>query len=285
MKRSPIGFLIGMTMISGHVYPQSETPRHEESPVKFDITFNDPERAYELFYPSLSDHFRAAGTDWARHLDIEHPVTIEILVNFDDIPTACGGSMHSVLHSKEGDIETYEQSVAAELRTGIDPNGSHPDMSVTLGIRNLLDGTWWFDPDPYARLETIPEGKLDAYSTILHEFGHALVYNGWREHNHGALPGDYQSVFDSKVIELGGTLYFAGLNAMNLYGGPVPLTSGNIYHLGNKDPLPGEDLLEELMNGVRDKKEWRRYISSHDLAILKDCDLPVKIDSIVLATR
>ena len=34
------------------------------------------------------------------------------------------------------------------------------------------------------------------------------------------------------------------------YGGPVPLTYGNIAHLANNEPRPGSDLLEELMNGV-----------------------------------
>lgn len=244
--------------------------------ITFAVTFDDPEGAYAAYYDDLEAQITAAGEDWVRHLVAPRDVSIEVLVHFADIYTAHGGSLRSVFRVRDGGADVYEQGVAAEVRTGIDANGEEPDASITVGIGNLIDGRWWFDPDPYLRTTPVPEDRIDAYSTFLHELGHVLAYNGWRRYADGELPGGYASTFDTFIESDGENQYFAGPEAMAVYGGPVPLTFGNIFHVANRAPRPGSDLLDELMNGVADRRGWRRYISALDLAVLTDVGLPVR---------
>jgi hypothetical protein len=107
---------------------------------------------------------------------------------------------------------------------------------------------------------------------LLHEIGHGLGFNGWRDWTTGALPADYMSTYDQWVFLEDGIPYFGGPSASAVYGGPVPLTAGNLMHYGNQFPLPGWDLVENigLMNGVQNRSGFRREISELDLAILQD---------------
>ena len=62
---------------------------------------------------------------------------------------------------------------------------------------------------------------------------------------------------------------------MNLYGGPVPVTFGNVAHIGNDSSRPGSDLIPDLMNGVVFFRGTRYDISPLDLAIVADTGLTV----------
>src|SRR6202022_4978727 len=87
---------------------------------------------------------------------------------------------------------------------------------------------------------------------LTHEFGHIFGFNGNRNRSTGQLLSNAESTFDTLVIFLNNLPYFTGSNAQNLYGGPVPLTVGNIYHVGNQSG-PGAELATypaDLMNGV-----------------------------------
>ena len=79
------------------------------------------------------------------------------------------------------------------------PNGAAADIEFTLGINGYLQQELWFDPSPGTRLIPVPVTQTDAYSVMQHEFGHAFGFNGWRDGNTGALPGDYLSTFDALV--------------------------------------------------------------------------------------
>jgi hypothetical protein len=245
--------------------------------ISFVVTFADPTRAYTEYYDNLSLMVEAAGAAWASNLAPLRDVSIEVEIQFADIVTAHGGSAVSALVAREGGIDLYEQGVASEIRTGRDPNGGDPDATITVGINNLLHGAWWFDPDPANRSTEVPADQLDAFSTILHELGHVLAYNGWRRQVDGSAPDGYQSTYDQHEIFDGQIVYFAGPQATFVHGGPVPLTYSNICHVANRAPRPGDDLLDELMNGVADHRGWRRWISELDRAILADVGLPVRL--------
>lgn len=244
--------------------------------VAFDVSFDDPDGDYADYYDVIAEHIQAAGYAWTQHMVAVRDVSIEVQVHFADIYTAHGGSARSVLRVRDSGMDVYEQGVAAEIRTGIDANKDDPDANITVGIGNLTNGRWWFDPDPWTRETPVPADRIDAFSTFLHELGHAFAYNGWRNSYDGALPGDYESTFDAMCTFDGENNFFVGEHAMEVYGGPVPLTYGNIYHLANQAPRPGDDLLEQLMNGVADHRGWRRYVSDLDLAILADTGLPIR---------
>jgi hypothetical protein len=99
------------------------------------------------------------------------------------------------------------------------------------------------------RTATLPADRIDFVSVAVHETLHALGYQGYRAIERaacGTFPDTYRSRFDSLTrFGAGGdasVLYFVGVNAMSLQGGPVPLTSWgathairdeNFYHVGN----------------------------------------------------
>jgi hypothetical protein len=162
------------------------------------------------------------------------------------------------------------------LRTGVDPNGDAPDIEIVLNPDYLA--SLWFDPNPYARVESVPFDQIDAVSVFLHEFGHAFGFNGWRDGFDGSLSFDFMSTFDQHTAFDGANLWFTGEQASNLYGGPVPVTLGNYGHVGNLSPEPGEDLLPDLMNGIVLFYGGRYEITDLDLAMLADINVPLRED-------
>jgi hypothetical protein len=75
-----------------------------------------------------------------------------------------------------------------------------------------------------------------------------------------------------QIVEGQSVLAFTGPSATALYGGPVPLTVGSYAHLGNPAPLPGTDLIPDLMNGVAFTRGTRYHITPLDLAMLRDLE-------------
>jgi len=241
--------------------------------ITYNFTFDDPGNQFTAFYDEIATNAMAAGVEWATHL--AGNASIEVKVAFDDvIPTATGGSVTSSFVGVSNGFNIFEQGAAAEVRTGIDPNGADPDAIITLGT-NYLVNELWFDPQPTFRTEPIPAGRTDAYSVFLHEFGHIYAFNGFRDPFTGMLPADYASTYDDQIFFDGENFFFLGPFAMAVYGGPVPLTFGNYVHVANLFPRPGEDLLLDLMNGVVFFRDTRYDISPLDLAIFADVGLPL----------
>ena len=136
----------------------------------------------------------------------------------------------------------------------------------------------WFDPDPRTRRARLPkpeEQRLDAYSVILHELGHALGFNGYRDPGTGELPGQHLSSYDRWVERQGKYLFFNGPQARKSYGGPVPLsrTIANYHHFGEPGRAGETRLRKDPMNGFVLEWSQRYEISPLDLAILADCGL------------
>jgi hypothetical protein len=240
--------------------------------ITYDVSFDDPGGAFSSFYEGIVSHARAAGNDWARHL--AGSASLEVLVQFDPaVPTALGGSVGSAIVGSAGPISIVEQGATSELRTGIDPNGTTPDVIFILGS-SFLTNDLWFDPDPAERTALVPIGAVDAMSIFLHEFGHVFAFNGARDPTTGELPGPFESTFDVFTTFENGSFFFTGPRAVGLYGGPVPLTFGNYKHLGNEPPRAGGDLVTDLMNGVSFVRGARYDISDLDLAIFADVGVP-----------
>ena len=241
--------------------------------VMYNVTFNDPAKQFVGFYDNITTNAVAAGTAWGAHLAGD--ASIEVEISFDPtIPTAAGASMTTAFVGISNGINVFEQGAAAEVRTGIDPNGAAPDAVITLGTDYLIDDLW-FDLEPTLRTSPIPDGRVDAYSVFLHEFGHVYAFNGFRDPLTGLLPADYASPYDANVVFDGENFFFVGSSATTVYGGLVPLTYGNYPHVANAFPRPGSDLILDLMNGVVFFRETRYDISLLDLAIFSDVGLPV----------
>jgi hypothetical protein len=248
--------------------------------ITFSVVFTTAAESYPQYLDGLRRSMIAAGNDWATRFQVPHDVSIEVQIDIADIPTANGKSAESVLSETIGGMRLYQQGAAYEILTGEDPNGADPDVEIAFGIDPLsgVDGHYyWSDPDPVTRTATVPNDAVDTVSTCLHELGHALGFNGWRDWSTGELPspGTYCSYYDYMSSTDGSDFFFDGTFAMAEYGSHVPETYGNLAHIGNLSPHPGQDLDLDLMRGTRTLLAHRYSISDVDLAILTDVGLPI----------
>lgn len=276
--------------------------------VSFDASANvltEPERA------QLTSHSQAAGQHWGQMLGISQPRSIEVEIGIADISTANGASLTTAFVGVIQGRNTFEQGVAHELRTGIDPNDGLPDARFNFGL-TYLRNELWFDPDPFARSAPVPQDRTDAMTVVLHEFGHAIAYNGWAD-GLGVPPADFWSPFD-RWMQAGAPTVFQGPVSVAVWGSAPDLTTNNIMHWGNgtarhtsaprRPPVvewhngapvpplvcgelvsmnrqefslqgtPPPGLLSQLMNGVVFFRGERYDISALDLGVLEDVGLP-----------
>lgn len=241
-------------------------------------TVSDPGNLFPTLDATLAYHAELAGETWSQYMPAgKGSIQVEVDIEQVSDNRGGGGSATTQFLKTTHGLSIYEQGAAYEIRTGTDPNGSTPDIYIQLDPDYI--NTLFIDPDPLTRTDPIPHNKTDDMSVFIHELGHALAFNGWRDWTTGALPAsvNYESTFDALVSTVGTVSYFNGADAEGLYGGPVPLTAGNLYHVGNNAPLPGSSLIPDLMNGVVFDYQTRYSISPLDLAVLKDVGLPVSV--------
>ncbi|HJU05286.1 MAG TPA: PEP-CTERM sorting domain-containing protein [Nitrospiraceae bacterium] len=243
----------------------------------FTVSFNDPAGAHSSFYDPIEDNLIAAASDWGQHLPGSPNVAMQ--VNFTNEPTTSGSSVTSSFVRTVSGINVFEQGVAAKLGGASTTVVPGPDAVVNIGT-NYLRNELWFDPLPFDRgVAAVPFNKTDAYSSFLHEFGHIVAFNGWKDPMTGLLPGDFQSTFDEQTSFIGGRPFFVGSNAMEIYGGAVPLSmNAGPGHLGNPFPGPGSELINDAMTGIAFFRGYRYTLSPLDLAILEDVGIALVQD-------
>lgn len=260
------------TLSSEHAVPSAAV----EAPagaIVYHVTFVDPYNSYSSYFPQMEAALQAAGAVWAAHLSGSASIEVEMVMD-DTVPTANGASVTTGFVRNDGTRDIFEPGAAYELRTGSDPNGADPDIRIRVGTQYLLTQLW-FDPDPASRTAVIPPNQIDAISVFTHELGHSFTFNGYTDGMTGAVPPTYEAPFDANVNFDGTNFFFVGSKAVYRYGGPVPLTFGNIFHFGNNAPRPGSDLLPDLMNGVVFYYQTRYYVSGLDLEVARDNGLAV----------
>ncbi|MES2091224.1 MAG: PEP-CTERM sorting domain-containing protein [Pseudomonadota bacterium] len=233
----------------------------------YTLAFNDPLSQGMPYYSDINSNVHAALNQWGSFLAGSADLSIQVNIT-DAVERASGRSFTSAYLRNNGSFNIYEQGVAEELRTGIDPNGDAPDIELQLNPTYLANELW-FDPNPELRNATVDTNRTDAMSVFIHELGHAIAFNGWGHLETGAIPADYVSTWDDLVVYDGSNTFFSGLSAENLYGGPIPITNNNNFHIGNLDN-PGADLVSDLMNGVIFNRGQRYSVSNLDLAIISD---------------
>jgi hypothetical protein len=245
-------------------------PAHASLSFTLDVV--DPSGAAASFKEQIHSHVAAALFHWGRHIDATATISVQLNVT-EQVPRAAGASAASAWVGFDGMHHVYDQGLSAKLRTGVDVNGSAADVLLYFNP-SYLSTELWFDSDPFARSAPVAAGRTDAVSIFIHEFGHALGYNGWGDVTTGALPSYYASTWDKLTHWDGQTLWFTGAHAMQVYAGAVPLTAGNQFHVGNLHGA-GSDLLSDIMNGVDMERGMRYHISPLNVAMLSDLGLPM----------
>jgi hypothetical protein len=267
---------------------------------------------------NITTSLQEAGRRWARLIAVNGTPSIEIEIGVAAIPTANGTSLASQSVGTINGRIVYEQGMAYELQSGLDPNGSGADVHINIGL-NYLRNELWFDPNPALRTAPIPANRVDALSVFMHELGHALVYNGWSDVTTGVSPATYQSTFDYWTTP-GAPSVFSGPLAIATWGTAPDLTTGNNKHWGNSGGRPAArstppapvqwrdgkpvpqpmstppsaqapdrsdlapnavkagSLIDQLMNGVVYYYQTRYDISPLDIAVLADTG--ITLDSI-----
>jgi hypothetical protein len=238
----------------------------------YSVSFNDPFSQATSLYSAIDSHVGAALATWGASLTGSANVAVRVDIS-NATPRATGASATSGFVRAVGSYNIFEQGLAYELRTGIDPNGAAADVVLTLNP-NYLANELWFDPTPTLRSAAVAANRTDAMSVFLHEFGHAIGFNGWGDVVTGVPPATFRSTWDDLVSFNGANAFFNGVRAVGLYGAPVPITYGNNFHVGNL-PGPGASLVPDLMNGVVFNRGARYNVSSMDLAILSDIGVGV----------
>jgi hypothetical protein len=272
--------------------------------IHFNYTIDDPTNAFAAF-PLLRSNLEASGQIIGNLLDGQGSLEVTVRAT-TDVSRSGGQAMAVVYSGYQNGTYVYDNGTVSEARTGVDPNGAAPDIQILINPRDYLP-LCWFDPSGAARTATQPTDKIDFLSVAIHETLHSLGIQGLRAvqgTNYGTFPDLNRMQFDALSRFGAGSdpsvMYFTGINAESLYGGPVPLTSvganntlseENFYHLGNPAGHPGSELIGDMMNGVEFRPGVRYQISNLDLTILADLgwsltpQAPAAVRAIIEANR
>ena len=249
------------------------------------VNFSGDNGQLSSYYSSVVNDLNYAAADWEKLFVSGNASTLNVNVVFDNSPTANSSSLFATPLYSFGPISVFQQGAVSAVLNGVhNPQGPY-DAEIHIGT-SYLTNELWFDPNP-ANTDSVPIDKTDAESIFLHEFGHIFGFQGYRDQSTGTLWSNDESTFDTWIISLDDVPYFTGFNAENLFGGPVPLTMGNIYHVGNPSG-PGADLEiypADLMNGNVFYRGTRYDISPLDAAIFADLGLSTNFGDVSLSAN
>lgn len=219
----------------------------------------------------LVSDLNAALAEWAQYITGAGTLTVQLTI----APTTRenGGATTSYHVGADAGRELYMPSSIYELTTGQHVAGSSSDITITVDPGYLAQYVW-IDPNP-DQPSTIPADRQDQVSVFLHELGHGLGISSFRDAS-GHL-GSAEFLWDTFLVQQGpDSVWFEGPHAMDVYGGPLPVTTlhnGEAYsHLANTTTEP---LGADVMNGVALYGGRSYAVSNVDLAILQDLGVPV----------
>jgi hypothetical protein len=233
----------------------------------------------------VESNLRAALEFWGQVVRGKGTVDVQITVSeTTSLGRFQGGCTNTMFRAKLRGHTIVECGTTYELRTGVDPNGASPDVTIRVPAE-YLRARFWIDPAPQRRRDPVPPDKGDLVSVLAHEIGHGLGFTGFIDSRTLAFTvNNYLSLFDSFVQLASTPPMFAGPNAMAANGGnPVTLCHGSLcrqdelYHLRT---VPYRDRLREpyvygLMSGDNFHKGMRYRLAPAEIAILKDLGLTV----------
>lgn len=258
-----------------------------------------PTLTFSFIYGSGSQYWssearnalQTAATTLSSYIVVSTPVTLTYDV------TGSKSVFSSTLASAGSDLVSdgsgfFNTVVQQKILTGVDPNGSAADGQID-----------WNFGQPWAFGNSVGANQYDFISTATHELVHTLGFLS-NVDRPGSNTGRNWITFDSFLVTADGSspigsdfkwnsafnssltsgLYFAGPNAVAVYGGPVPLytpspweSGSSISHLSDYAFYGNND---QLMNAKVSLGPSLRTLSTLELAILKDLGYTVNSQAV-----
>ncbi len=277
---------------------------HATAQVSVVLEIDDPGDQYASYHEDIERVFLAAAEEWTDNISGSGTLEIEVYFQSNGNALMFAGASIGVYSGTHGGSDVYQWGTISEIITGEDPNGSDVDGSI--GINPDLLDIMWFDPNPGSSNPDVPSHLYDAYSIVLHEYGHILAFNGWLiPDGSSAAPipfvGDAPSGVVRPRIHKCGNPSCLPKETMPDAGAWVPMSGfystfdilmeedadGGLTFVGPNtlalfadgvpfDPesythvfLPGTVMYTYAFQGVRDR------VTDTELAILTDCGVPV----------
>lgn len=235
----------------------------------------------------------AAADYWGRYIDADVTLTIELRLGSTDPVfgnvlkgSAFSTSLEHVFLRNENGQKIMEPGATHELRTGVDPNGSTPDIVITLNPEFLhrlaLDPT----PETAGDIKDVAGPDLiDFMGLMIHELGHSLGMTIFPVDTPLTSAGSI-TTFDRLSQDTSDGRFFFGEAAQEVLGAPVPITGA---HIGlpidsSDDPFADPDTPSSQLfqfDVFRDATylAFRPFTSSLDLAILSDLGVTLRAAS------
>jgi hypothetical protein len=233
----------------------------------------------------LESNLRAALDFWGQVVRGTGTVDVHVRVGDTTSSGRFQGRCNNMMPKRTLRGQTVGECASVyELRTGQDPNGASPDVTIELPA-DYLRANFWIDPSPEKRMVPVPSDKGDLVSVLAHEVGHGLGFGGFIDSRTMTFPSNkYISLFDSFVQIAGKTATFSGPNALAANGGyPVDLCYGmicrygDLYHL-RRDAYPDrlrQPYVYGLMSGEHIHRGMRYRLAPVEIGMLKDLGLTV----------
>lgn len=203
---------------------------------------------------------------------LARPIDWNIKINIDDTVPTMNGSSNSTFYYNIGTKNVFASLGEYKTITG---NKDYYDLNNKIGYTSIINSnsvyfTKYFVDTTPENSSDVPTNITDTLSVLLHEMTHGLCFTGWADWKTGAV-NNTLSPFDLHIIMKNGNPYFNGANVQRVYGGDVPLSPGNLFHVGNS--TDGAILASDVMEGFTGWTPGRKYYSDLDLAIFADCGI------------
>ncbi|HBS32387.1 MAG TPA: hypothetical protein DEA40_11700, partial [Parvularcula sp.] len=196
-----------------------------------------------------------AANYWGRYINFGAQ-SLEIRVNIISLGSstlAQAGPKTFEFTRTVGGADVFQSGPIFELQNQSDPNGATYDIGIDVNLDSINANEYFFGglADP-----NVPFSKFDLFTILAHEIGHGLGFLSFDPVGATANRTEWD------LFKSGN--FFTGPRSVALFGGNVPLQSGDGSHLNVFDIM-----FPSISNGQRD------FVSALDIAMLADAGLRI----------